>query len=71
VAYLGSVTHYVVDLETGGTLTVLRQNLHGSADQALSHQGQPVDLGWADEHIITLASGPTSAAAPHSVKETP
>ncbi|MFN8196458.1 MAG: ABC transporter ATP-binding protein [Nocardioidaceae bacterium] len=65
VAYLGSVTHYVVDLDSGGTLTVLRQNLHGSADQALSHRGQQVELGWADEHIITLASGPTS------VKETP
>ncbi len=62
VAYLGSVTHYVVDLETGGTLTVLRQNLHGSADQALSHQGQRVDLGWADEHIITLTSATTTPA---------
>ncbi len=30
VVYLGSVNHYVVRLDDGGTLTVLRQNLHGS-----------------------------------------
>ena len=56
VVYLGSVTHYVVDLDAGGSLTVLRQNLQGSADQALSHSGQRVDLAWADEHVISLAS---------------
>ncbi|MEZ5091821.1 ABC transporter ATP-binding protein [Nocardioides sp.] len=64
VAYLGSVTHFGVDLDGGGHLTVLRQNLHGSADQALSQRGQRVDLGWADEHVITLtptASDPGSA----------
>ena len=31
VVYLGSVNHYVVRLDEGGTLTVLRQNLHGTA----------------------------------------
>ncbi len=54
VAYLGSVTHFEVDLDSGGHLTVLRQNLHSSADQALSQRGQQVELGWADEHVIDL-----------------
>ena len=71
VAYLGSVTHFHVALDSGGTLTVLRQNLHGSADQALSHSGQRVDLGWAEEHLITLTSGSTTATRPTSSKETP
>src|SRR5688572_27595796 len=35
VVYLGSVNHYLVDLDGGSTLTVLRQNLHGPTDQAV------------------------------------
>ncbi|MFZ2501692.1 MAG: ABC transporter ATP-binding protein [Nocardioides sp.] len=54
VAYLGSVNHYVVDLDDGGSLTVLRQNLHGTTDQAMSRRGQPIGLAWADEHVIDL-----------------
>jgi putative spermidine/putrescine transport system ATP-binding protein len=79
VAYLGSVTHFVVDLDAGGTLTVLRQNLHGTADQTLSHRGQRVDLGWSDEHVIDLTRSsapapdhtphPEGASAPDTTKE--
>ena len=35
VAYLGSVTRYVVELDDGETIVVLRQNLETSAAQAL------------------------------------
>jgi putative spermidine/putrescine transport system ATP-binding protein len=70
VVYLGSVTHFVVDLDAGGSLTVLRQNLHGSADQALSQRGQRVDLGWADQHVIALDPVPEGQPAPHTTKET-
>ncbi len=60
VVYLGSVNHYVVDLDGGGTfLTVLRQNQHGTADQVLT-PGQPVGLTWSDEHVIDLT--PTSGS---------
>jgi putative spermidine/putrescine transport system ATP-binding protein len=59
VVYLGSVNHYVVDLDGGGTLTVLRQNQHGTADQVLA-AGEPVGLTWADEHVIDLT--PTSGS---------
>ena len=69
VAYLGSVTHFVVDLDSGGTLTVLRQNLHGSADQALSHRGLRVELGWAPEHVIDLTPVPQEPPAPDTTKE--
>ena len=59
VVYLGSVNHYVVELDGGGTLTVLRQNQHGTADQGLT-PGQTVGLSWADEHVIDLT--PTSGS---------
>jgi putative spermidine/putrescine transport system ATP-binding protein len=59
VVYLGSVNHYLVELDAGPTLTVLRQNLHGSTDQAMSRRGQPVTVGWADEHVIDLSDQPT------------
>ena len=55
VVYLGSVNHYLVELENGPTVTVLRQNLHGTVDQAMSRRGQAVIVGWADEHVIDLS----------------
>ena len=61
VVYLGSVNHYVVRLDEGGTLTVLRQNLHGTSDQQVGTEGDKVTLAWSDEHLIDLtptASGP-------------
>ena len=65
VVYLGSVNHYLVDLDGGGTLTVLRQNLHGSTDQAMSRAAAG-----------STSLGPTSTSStsrrPHtSEKETP
>ncbi len=53
VVYLGSVNHYIVDVDGGDTLTVLRQNLHGGADQLVA-EGQRVDLSWQEEHVIDL-----------------
>ena len=54
VVYLGSVNHYIVDVDGGGTLTVLRQNLHGDSDQ-LVVEGQRVALSWQEEHVIDLS----------------
>ena len=39
VAYLGSVTRYVVESDQGETIVVLRQNLDMSAEQALAGAG--------------------------------
>ncbi|PUA79292.1 ABC transporter ATP-binding protein [Nocardioides currus] len=54
VVYLGSVNHYLVDLDGGGTLTVLRQNLRDSTDSALDQEGRRVALSWDDAHVIDL-----------------
>jgi putative spermidine/putrescine transport system ATP-binding protein len=49
VAYLGSVTRYVVELQSGETLVVVRQNLDTSAASALEQRGRRVRLAWRSE----------------------
>jgi putative spermidine/putrescine transport system ATP-binding protein len=68
VVYLGSVNHYLVELDAGPTLTVLKQNLGDSTDQAMSRRGQQVTVGWAEEHVIDL-SGHTEQARQPEKKE--
>jgi putative spermidine/putrescine transport system ATP-binding protein len=46
VVYLGAVTRYVVELDAGGTLVVMRQNLDTSSMEALQVRGNPVRLAW-------------------------
>ena len=40
VVYVGMVTRYIVDLDAGGELVVVRQNLETSSQEALAEQGQ-------------------------------
>jgi putative spermidine/putrescine transport system ATP-binding protein len=49
VAYLGSITRYVVELDSGETLVVVRQNLDMSAARALQQRGRRVRLAWRRE----------------------
>jgi putative spermidine/putrescine transport system ATP-binding protein len=46
VVYLGAVTRYVVELEVGGTLVVMQQNLTTSSMEALQVRGKAVRLIW-------------------------
>jgi putative spermidine/putrescine transport system ATP-binding protein len=59
VAYLGSVTRYVVELDSGETLVVVRQNLDMSAARALQQRGRRVRLAWrrADESELDINQG--------------
>ena len=69
VVYLGSVNHYIVDVDGGDSLTVLRQNAQGGADQLLE-EGQRVDLSWHDEHVIDLSQEDgQQAGARHTQEE--
>src|SRR4051794_5924590 len=54
VAYAGMVTRYLVDLEHGGELQVVRQNLETSSSEALEQQGRPVTVGWSEEHTYAI-----------------
>jgi putative spermidine/putrescine transport system ATP-binding protein len=46
VVYLGAVTRYIVQLDVGGELVVMQQNLATSSMQALQVRGKAVRLVW-------------------------
>jgi len=54
VVYAGMVTRYVVELDRGGELQVVRQNLETSSAEALDAKGRPVLLEWRPEHTLEL-----------------
>jgi putative spermidine/putrescine transport system ATP-binding protein len=54
VVYVGMVTRYVVDLDSGGELVVIRQNLETSSQQALEERGKRVRLEWKPEHTYEI-----------------
>ena len=54
VVYVGAATRYLVELDEGGTVAVLRQNLETSSAQALEERGRTVRLAWRDEHVLDL-----------------
>lgn len=46
VVYLGALTRYIVDLDVGGELVVVQQNLTTSSMEALQVRGHSVRLTW-------------------------
>jgi putative spermidine/putrescine transport system ATP-binding protein len=54
VAYIGAVTRYLVDLDGGGELQVVRQNLEMSSQEALEQRGRRVRVGWRGEHAYAI-----------------
>jgi putative spermidine/putrescine transport system ATP-binding protein len=56
VVYAGMVTRYVVELDRGGELQVVRQNLETSSAEALDAKGRAVLLEWRPEHTLEIDS---------------
>jgi putative spermidine/putrescine transport system ATP-binding protein len=56
VVYAGMITRYVVELDRGGELQVVRQNLETSSAQALDAKGRKVLLEWSPEHQLEIDS---------------
>jgi putative spermidine/putrescine transport system ATP-binding protein len=54
VSYAGMVTRYLVELEAGGELQVVRQNLETSSAEALEQRGRAVTVGWRPEHAVAV-----------------
>jgi putative spermidine/putrescine transport system ATP-binding protein len=54
VIYVGSVTRFVVDLDAGGALTVVRQNVDGARLDAHEDRGRPVLLAWRPENTYAI-----------------
>ncbi|HEX2495866.1 MAG TPA: ABC transporter ATP-binding protein [Gaiellaceae bacterium] len=57
VVYLGMVTRYIVDLENGGALSVIRQNLETTSADVVEARGRPVRLEWRPEHTYEISLG--------------
>jgi putative spermidine/putrescine transport system ATP-binding protein len=55
VVYLGLYTRYIVELEQGGELTVVEQNLHTTSMEALAARGRRVRLTWSQGHNQAVA----------------
>jgi putative spermidine/putrescine transport system ATP-binding protein len=56
VAYLGSVTRYMVETDAGDSLVVLKQNFDVSAAEALAERGRPVRVAWREADASLLGT---------------
>ena len=54
VSYAGMVTRFVVDLDAGGTIQVVRQNLEMSSQEALEQRGRRVRVAWRGQHAYAI-----------------
>ncbi|MFJ6080849.1 ABC transporter ATP-binding protein [Streptomyces sp. NPDC092369] len=52
VVYLGDSTRFLVDLDAGGRLTALQQNLETSAEDVAAYRGTRVRLRWQRRHTV-------------------
>ena len=57
VVYVGAVTRYYVELDAGGELTVVSQNLESGSREVLERQGSRVRLCWRPEHVFEIETG--------------
>jgi putative spermidine/putrescine transport system ATP-binding protein len=56
VVYLGSVTRFLVLLDRGETLVVVRQNLEASAEEVMAERGRRVRLAWRPQDATALGT---------------
>ncbi len=61
VVYLGAVTRYIVELDVGGSLVVLQQNLTTSSMEALQVRGQCRAPGVGAEVATVMSEAPGGA----------
>ncbi|MEU3521853.1 ABC transporter ATP-binding protein [Streptomyces sp. NPDC006654] len=54
VVYLGDATRFLVDLDGGGRVTALQQNLDTSAEDVAAYRGSRVRLRWQRRHTVRV-----------------
>jgi putative spermidine/putrescine transport system ATP-binding protein len=54
VAYAGMITRFLVGLDEGGELQVVRQNLETSSEDVRDESGRKVKIGWRPEHTVAV-----------------
>jgi putative spermidine/putrescine transport system ATP-binding protein len=59
VAYAGMITRFFVDLDAGGRLQVVRQNLETTSAEALELQGTQVQVGWREQNAYAIPDSQT------------
>ncbi len=64
IAYAGMVTRYTVALDAGGELQLVRQNVEGASQDAVSEQGREVIVGWRPEHTVAVRGSSTTEEEP-------
>ena len=52
--YVGMITRYIVELDSGGELVVVKQNLETSSEHVLEARGKRVRLEWKPEHTYEI-----------------
>jgi putative spermidine/putrescine transport system ATP-binding protein len=57
VVYVGMVTRYIVQLDAGGELMVVRQNLETSSQDVVEARGKIVRLEWRPEQTYAIENG--------------
>ncbi|MCW2888483.1 MAG: putative spermidine/putrescine transport system ATP-binding protein [Streptosporangiaceae bacterium] len=64
VVYAGAVTRFVVDLEDGGRVVALQQNLQTSSMDVMRYRDVRVHLSWHADHEFRVAeaAGPAQAS---------
>jgi putative spermidine/putrescine transport system ATP-binding protein len=63
VVYVGAITRYGVELDAGGELTVVSQNLESGSSEALERQGSRVRTSWLPEHAFAIENGSNGGRA--------
>jgi putative spermidine/putrescine transport system ATP-binding protein len=48
------ITRYLVDLEAGGSLQVVRQNLETSSLDAQAQRGRKVKIAWRADQTVAV-----------------
>ena len=54
VSYAGMVTRYVVVLDAGGELQIVRQNLETSSAEAQEQRVKKVKIGWRADQTVAV-----------------
>ncbi|MGI8332859.1 ABC transporter ATP-binding protein [Actinomadura scrupuli] len=63
VVYAGAVTRFVVDLEDGGRVVALQQNLQTSSMDVMRYRDARVHLSWRAEHEFRVAAAEPAQAS--------
>ncbi len=57
VVYVGAITRYRVELDAGGELTVVSQNLERGSSEVLERRGSRARASWLPEHAFAIEGG--------------